>query len=113
MEKTVPIYEYECEKCSFKFELLKKVGEDGGAPCPKCQGHSPRVFSRMSYIWTGERHAGEKPTKKESSKPKEQSDEKLDNDKKPESSEKKDKSTPPHLTEIINKSDVERNETNQ
>jgi hypothetical protein len=73
----------------------------------------------MSYIWTGERHAGEKPTKKESSKPKEQSDEKLDNDKKPKNdnkpvnSKENDKSNPPHLTEIINTSDVERNEINQ
>ena len=90
----MPIYEYKCEKCSCEFELLRSVKEDGGAPCPKCQGHSPRVFSRMSYIWKGSRHTDEKvskkESKKESSEPKEQGVKKPESDKKKENGKKKD-----------------------
>ena len=86
----MPIYEYKCEKCSCEFELLRSVKEDGGAPCPECQGHSPRVFSRMSYIWKGSRHTDEKVSKKESSEPKEQSVKKPESDKKKENGKKKD-----------------------
>ena len=90
----MPIYEYECEKCSFKFELLRTIKEDGGAPCPKCQGHSRRILSPISYIWKGTRFAGENMGKKESSKPKEQSVN-AENDKKPENGKKNDKPAPP------------------
>ncbi|MDT8903632.1 FmdB family zinc ribbon protein [Anaeroselena agilis] len=33
----MPIYEYSCEKCGKKVELLQKMGaESAGAPCPAC-----------------------------------------------------------------------------
>jgi putative FmdB family regulatory protein len=86
----MPIYEYECEKCSCKFELLRSVKEDGGASCPECQSHSPRVFSRMSYIWKGTRYASEKVSKKESGEPKEKSTKKPEDNKNTEKGKKND-----------------------
>ncbi len=91
----MPIYEYKCEECSFKFELLKNMGEDGGAPCPECQGHSRRIFSPMYSIWKGARFAGENISKNKGSRPKEQSVKKTESDKKPENGEKNDKPAPP------------------
>jgi len=88
MEKNMPIYEYECEKCSFKFDLLRKVGEDGGASCPRCQSYSRRLFSAVPFIFKGTRWVGERGREKEDSQPKDQSVNKAENEKKPEKSEK-------------------------
>jgi putative FmdB family regulatory protein len=49
----MPIYEYECNKCSHRFELRRKFGEDGGAACPQCQGVSQRVFSAVPIVFKG------------------------------------------------------------
>jgi len=49
----MPIYEYECEKCSFRFEVRKHFGEDGATPCPRCQSESRRVFSPVPIIFKG------------------------------------------------------------
>ena len=87
----MPIYEYECEKCSFKFELLRNINENGGTPCPKCQSHSRRMLSPISYIWKGTRFAGENLSKNDGSKPKEQNVDKPEKDKTSEN----DKPTPP------------------
>jgi putative FmdB family regulatory protein len=43
----MPIYEYVCNKCKNKFELMRpfsKASED--AACPKCQNKSKRILSR-------------------------------------------------------------------
>ena len=32
----MPIYEYECEKCAYRFEKLVFVGNDLPAECPEC-----------------------------------------------------------------------------
>ena len=93
----MPIYEYKCEKCSFKFELLKNMGEDGGAPCPECQSHSHRILSPTYYIWKGARFVGENIGKNKGSKPKEQSVNKTESDKNPESGKKNDKPNQPRL----------------
>lgn len=49
----MPIYEYECENCRLRFELKRRFGEDGGIPCPKCQGETRRLFSLISIIFKG------------------------------------------------------------
>ena len=84
----MPIYEYECEKCSFKFDLLRKVGENGEASCPRCQGYSRRLFSAVSFIFKGSRWVGESIRKKGDSQPKDQAVNKSENNKKTEKSEK-------------------------
>jgi putative FmdB family regulatory protein len=42
----VPIYEFECSKCSARFEELVRAGET--APCPQCK--SSEVERRYSQI---------------------------------------------------------------
>ena len=46
----MPIYEYKCGVCCYKFEVLQKIGEDGKSlKCPKCDADEPtRVFSVFS-----------------------------------------------------------------
>ncbi|UCG54432.1 MAG: zinc ribbon domain-containing protein [Dehalococcoidia bacterium] len=65
----MPIYEYECDNCGFKFELMRKIGEDGNVDCIKCGGCSRRVFSSVPFIFGGTRWVGEKSKKKESAPP--------------------------------------------
>ena len=43
---TVPIYEFECQKCGARFEELVRAGET--APCPQCK--SSDVQRRYSQI---------------------------------------------------------------
>jgi putative FmdB family regulatory protein len=50
----MPIYEYECKKCSLRFEVRKHFGEeDEATPCPQCQGDSRRLFSPVPIIFKG------------------------------------------------------------
>lgn len=38
----MPIYEYKCQKCSTKFELLQNMGATNeGVTCPKCGAPKP------------------------------------------------------------------------
>ena len=41
----MPIYEYHCENCDFKFELLKSINENQSADCPKCNRLAKRQVS--------------------------------------------------------------------
>ena len=59
----MPIYEYECDKCRFKFELFKKVGEDVEVWCPRCHGQGRRIFSSVPIIFKGSRWVGERKQK--------------------------------------------------
>ena len=85
----MPIYEYECETCSSKFELLQSVSDKRDTFCPKCQGHSHRVFSPISYIWKGARFAGENISKSEECKPEKQSAKKPESNKTVDDSKKR------------------------
>lgn len=49
----MPVYEYECERCSLRFELKKRFGENSEAECPKCQGKARRIFSPVPIIFKG------------------------------------------------------------
>jgi putative FmdB family regulatory protein len=49
----MPIYEYECEKCLFRFELRRRFSEDGSGFCPQCGGQARRVFSPVPIIFKG------------------------------------------------------------
>jgi putative FmdB family regulatory protein len=41
----MPIYEYYCRGCDFKFELLKSIKENQSAECPKCNRPAERQIS--------------------------------------------------------------------
>ena len=49
----MPTYEYECEKCSLRFEIKKRFSENGSALCPRwgCEGR--RVFTPPPIIFKG------------------------------------------------------------
>ena len=39
----MPLYEYRCEGCGERFEVLQRLGEDGhGLTCPRCGAGAPR-----------------------------------------------------------------------
>lgn len=57
----MPIYEYECEACGDKFELIRSMSDrDDGIECPKCGNCGvKRVFSVFGL---GTSSAGESST---------------------------------------------------
>ena len=78
----MPIYEYECEKCGLKFELMRKIGEDGGISCIQCGECARRIFSSVPFIFGGTRWVGEKGRKKDSTPPAKSKDSKAKVEKK-------------------------------
>jgi len=49
----MPIYEYECERCSTRFELRKSFGQNGDAQCPECAKEARRIFTAVPIIFKG------------------------------------------------------------
>jgi len=49
----MPIYEYECEKCSLRFEQKRQFNEDGSGFCPQCGREARRLFSPVPIIFKG------------------------------------------------------------
>ena len=45
----MPIYEYVCEKCNRKMEVLQKTDD----PPPKCHGAMKKLMSNNSFILKG------------------------------------------------------------
>jgi len=45
----MPIYEYFCPQCNFKFELLRPLSQvDEIASCPYCHSSAKRIFSSFA-----------------------------------------------------------------
>jgi putative FmdB family regulatory protein len=49
----VPIYEYECEKCQHRFEVLQKFNERPLKKCPKCGGRVGKLLSPPGLVFKG------------------------------------------------------------
>ena len=50
----MPTYEYQCKKCSYKFERFQKITEQPLATCPKCKGKVERLISTgAGFIFKG------------------------------------------------------------
>lgn len=49
----MPIYEYECEKCSLRFELRRRFSDKGSSFCPRCGSEARRIFSPVPIIFKG------------------------------------------------------------
>jgi len=49
----LPIYEYECSLCHFKFERKQRFDEEPVAKCPKCEGKARRVIHSVPVIFKG------------------------------------------------------------
>ena len=49
----MPIYDYECNKCRFRFERKQRFDEAPLAICPECQGNLRRVIHSTPLIFKG------------------------------------------------------------
>jgi len=49
----MPIYEYECEKCRRRFELLQHFSDEPLKVCPECEGPVRRVIQPVGIIFKG------------------------------------------------------------
>ena len=49
----MPIYEYQCNECSLKFEVKKRFDESVEASCPSCSGESRRLFCPVPIVFKG------------------------------------------------------------
>ena len=61
----MPIYEYECSCCNFRFERKQHFDEEPVCICPQCQGKARRVihavpvhFKGSGFYSTDNRHGG-------------------------------------------------------
>jgi len=60
----MPIYEYQCTNCGYRFELRRSLADsDSEIKCPKCGAeHPPRVFSVFAMGSSGGTCAPSSPT---------------------------------------------------
>jgi len=49
----MPIYEYKCNSCHFRFERRQRFDDKPVAICPKCQGKARRVIHSVPAIFKG------------------------------------------------------------
>ncbi|MGH8068615.1 MAG: FmdB family zinc ribbon protein [Candidatus Entotheonellia bacterium] len=49
----MPIYEYQCESCNRRFEVMQRMTEPLLATCEKCGGHVRRLISQTSFVLKG------------------------------------------------------------
>lgn len=51
----MPIYEYCCNECGYKFEDFVHIGAEK-PKCPECQGEVSQLVSRFSSVIKGSEH---------------------------------------------------------
>ena len=49
----MPIYEYQCENCSRRFEVMQRMTEPLLTTCEKCGGEVRRLISQTSFVLKG------------------------------------------------------------
>ena len=49
----MPIYNLQCLKCEYEFELIQKIGASN-PECPECRGETRRLISKSSFRLRGE-----------------------------------------------------------
>jgi len=49
----MPIYEYKCNSCHFRFERRQQFHDKPVARCPKCRGEARRVIHSAPIIFKG------------------------------------------------------------
>jgi putative FmdB family regulatory protein len=49
----LPVYEYECTRCSSRFEVKRSFDEDSPVACPNCGRRARRLFSPVPVIFKG------------------------------------------------------------
>lgn len=49
----MPLYEYQCEKCSQIHEVMQKFSDAPLKECPSCQGSMQKLMSMTSFALKG------------------------------------------------------------
>jgi putative FmdB family regulatory protein len=49
----MPIYEYQCNRCSEVFEIFHKIDEDCKVVCPTCLGPAKKFISAPDFVLKG------------------------------------------------------------
>ena len=49
----MPIYEYECNRCGHRFELIQKFSDKPRKRCPECRGAVQRLISAPAIRFKG------------------------------------------------------------
>lgn len=49
----MPMYEYECESCGHRFEVIQKFSDARKRTCPKCKGKLKRLISAPGLHFKG------------------------------------------------------------
>ena len=49
----MPLYEYQCEKCAHRFEVIQKFSDAPIEVCPKCGGAVKKLFSSPAIQFKG------------------------------------------------------------
>ncbi len=49
----MPLYEYECEACAHRFEVIQKFSDAPPAACPKCGGAVQKLLSSPAIQFKG------------------------------------------------------------
>jgi len=49
----MPVYEYQCKKCHYRFELKQSFNDDSIVTCPQCASKAKRIFSPVPIIFKG------------------------------------------------------------
>jgi len=49
----MPLYEYVCESCGYRFEVIQRFSDEPLKVCPKCGGKAHRVISAPAIHFKG------------------------------------------------------------
>ncbi len=49
----MPVYEYQCNACSDRFEMRQKFSDDPVRECPKCGGEVTKLISSTAFTLKG------------------------------------------------------------
>ena len=61
----MPLYEYQCSKCSYVWELIQRMSDAPPKSCPECRGRKVgKLLSRTSFVlkgsgWYADGYSGE------------------------------------------------------
>jgi putative FmdB family regulatory protein len=51
--RSVPLYEYECQDCHFRFEKLQRLSDPPPSKCPECGGKISQLLSAPAVQFKG------------------------------------------------------------
>ena len=86
----MPLYEYQCNSCGERSEILQRASDSPSPHCPKCGGELKKLFSspaiqfkgsgfyKTDYASTSTAKSSEKPAEKSESKSESTSDAKTE-----------------------------------